>query len=117
MVVDDEPFCLDDMVYLLSRFEDVEIAGACTKPLEALETAPAIRPDVLFLDYSMPTMNGAELAKKLLAFLPCVCIVFVTAYAKEVAGISGLPVFASLLKPLHENKLAEVLDRLREELA
>lgn len=116
MVVDDEPLCLDDTVYLLSRYQDVEIAGACTKPIEALEVAPAVRPDVLFLDYSMPKMNGAELAKKILMLLPNARVVFVTAYTKEVAGINGLPVFASLLKPLHENKLAGVLDRLRAEL-
>lgn len=113
MIVDDEPPCLDDTVYLLSRYEDVEIAGAYTKPLEALGAAPAICPDVLFLDYSMPKMNGAELAKKVLALLPAARVVFVTAYAKEVAGVKGLPVFANLLKPLHGDKLSEVLNRLR----
>ncbi len=113
MIVDDEPPCLDDTVYMLSRYEDVEIVGTYTKPLEALEAAPAICPDVLFLDYSMPKMNGAELAKKVLALLPGTRVVFVTAYSKEVDDIRDLPVFANLLKPLHRDKLKGVLESLQ----
>jgi two-component system LytT family response regulator len=113
MIVDDEPLCLDDTVYMLSRYEDVEIAGAFTKPLEALEAVSAICPDVLFLDYSMPKMNGAELAKKVLAQFPRAKLVFVTAFAKELSEVKNVPIFASLLKPLDDVRLREVLARLR----
>lgn len=113
MIVDDEPLCLDDTVYMLSRYEDVEIAGAFTKPLEALEAAPNIKPDALFFDLSMPHLNGAELAKKVLAQFPCAKLVFVTAFAKELAEVKDVPIFASLLKPLDDARLLEVLDRLR----
>ncbi len=96
MVVDDEQPCLDDIIYMLSFHTDVEIAGAFTKPLEALEAAPDIRPDALFLDLCMSKMTGAELAKKILAQIPTARIVFVTAYAKELEGVKGIPAYGSL---------------------
>lgn len=113
MIVDDEPLCLSDMIYLLSRSGAVEIAGAFTEPASALEAAPRIRPDVFFLDLSMPRMNGAELAKQILAQIPTARIVFVTAYAKELEGAKGIPAFASLLKPVNGPMLNELLERLR----
>jgi len=33
MIVDDEAPCLSDMAYMLSRYADVEIAGAFTMPV------------------------------------------------------------------------------------
>ncbi len=35
MIVDDEQPCLDDMIFLLSKQDGVEIAGAFTKPADA----------------------------------------------------------------------------------
>ncbi len=113
MIVDDEQLCLDDTVYMLSRHDDVEIVGAFTKPLEALEAASALRPDALFFDLSMPQLNGAELAKKVLVQFPAAKLVFVTAFAKELAEVKDVPIFASLLKPLDDERLMEVLIRLR----
>jgi two-component SAPR family response regulator len=114
MIVDDEQPCLDDMVFLLSRYDGVEIAGAFTRPEEALAVAQALRPDALFLDLAMPKLSGPELAKKILPFLPDVRFVFVTAYAKELENVRHLPVFGSLLKPVVNAKLSELMKRLRE---
>ncbi len=115
MVVDDEQPCLDDMAYLLSRYDGVEIAGAFARPEDALAAAPDIRPDILFLDLSMPRIHGAELAKRLLALLPRARLIFVTAYGKELENVRGLPVFGSLLKPVGSAKLNELMGRLLAE--
>ena len=116
-VVDDELPCLDDIVYMLSRHGDIEVAGAFTRPAEALAAAEVLRPDALFLDLAMPGMSGVALAKRVHAFLPGVRIVIVTAYARELDAAGNLPVFAGLLKPVRGDKLAEVLDRLRADLS
>ncbi len=114
MVVDDEQPCLDDMVYLLSQYDGVDIAGVFTQPAEALAAVPDLRPDALFLDLSMPKLSGPELAEKILALLPGARLVFVTAYAKELEKVRRLPVFGSLLKPVVNAKLNELMKRLRE---
>jgi DNA-binding LytR/AlgR family response regulator len=112
MIVDDEAPCLSEMVYWLSRYDAVEIAGAFTASA-ALEAAQSVRPDVFFLDLSMPKMSGAELAKKILAQNPAARIVFVTAYAKELESAKGIPAFGTILKPVDGAKLDELMERLR----
>lgn len=109
MVVDDEKPCLDELVFLLSKQESVEISGAFTSPLKALEALADLKPDAAFLDLSMPRMNGAELARKMLASSPCLKVVFVTAYAKELARLGDNPAVGSILKPVSEAKLRELL--------
>ncbi len=113
MVVDDEAPALSEMIYWLSRYGDVEIAGAFTASETALEAAQDIRPDVFFLDLSMPKMTGAELAKKILAQNSAARIVFITAYAKELENAKDIPAFASLLKPVKGPMLDELMERLR----
>jgi two-component SAPR family response regulator len=113
MIVDDEAPALGELIYLLSRYGDVEIAGAFTAPEAALETAPSLRPDVFFLDLSMPKLSGAELAKQILAENPAARIVFVTAYAKELEDMKGIPLFGSLLKPISGARMDELTERLR----
>jgi len=113
MIVDDEALALNELIYLLSRYGTVEIAGAFTASASALEAAQSLRPDVFFLDLSMPRMSGAELAKYILAQIPTARIVFVTAYAKELESVKGIPAYGILLKPVSGAKLDELMDRLR----
>lgn len=114
MVVDDEKPCLDELVFLLSRQENVEISGAFTGPLKALEALAGLKPDAAFLDLSMPRMNGAVLARKMLVRSPCLRVVFVTAYAKELARLGDNPAVGSILKPVSEAKLQELLRYLSD---
>lgn len=112
LVVDDEKPSLDELVYMLSKQENVKIAGAFTSPLEALEVSADLKSDAVFLDLSMPHMNGAELAKGMLARSPDLKVVFVTAYSKELAKLRDNPALGSLLKPVGEARLRELLRRL-----
>lgn len=109
LVVDDERPCLDELVHILRKQEDVEIAGAFTNPLEALKASADLQLDAAFLDLSMPHLSGAELARELLAHSPAIKIVFVTAYRKELSGLRNNPAVGSILKPVSEAKLLELL--------
>ncbi len=112
LVVDDEKPCLDEFVYILSNQGNVEIAGAFTSSLEALEASPKLDFDVAFLDICMPHLNGAELAGRLLENNPYLKVVYVTAYTKELIKLRDSPVFGSLLKPVSDAKLRDLLRRL-----
>lgn len=109
LVVDDEKPCLNELCYLLSKQESVEIAGAFTSPEKALEASMKLKPDAAFLDLSMPHVNGMELARDMLAHIPGLKIVFVTAYSKELTKLSDNPAVGSILKPISEAKLCEVM--------
>lgn len=115
LVVDDERPCLDELVYMLSKQENVKIAGAFTDPLEALEVSAKLMPDAAFLDLSMPHLNGAELARIILIHSPGTKIVFVTAYRKELERLSYDAAFASILKPVSEMKLHKIMQRIHND--
>jgi len=112
-VVDDEKPCLDELVYMLTQQEDMEIVGAFTSSLKALEAVVNIKPAAAFIDLSMPYMNGSELARNMVTYNHDMKIVFVTAYRKELAKLRGSIAVYSLLKPVNEVKLQELLRRLR----
>lgn len=62
-IIDDE----QDIGEMFSEFitDDKTIVKAFTNPIEALVQAQVDQPDLYFLDYRMPKMDGDELAKKL----------------------------------------------------
>lgn len=112
LLVDDEPPCLDELVYLLSKQENIEIIGAFTSPVKALKASADLKPEVAFLDLSMPQMGGLELARELLVRSPGLKIVFITAYRKELEKIKNSPAVESILKPVNHAKLQELFRRL-----
>ena len=57
-----------------------EVVGEAEHGREAVEKAPALRPDLIVLDLSMPVMNGLEAAKLLTEILPNVWIILLTAH-------------------------------------
>ncbi len=112
LVVDDEEPCLEELIYLLSREQNIEIVGGFTNPLEALTASEALKPEVAFLDLSMPHLNGAELALKIQARCPGIKIIFVTSYAKELEKIKDNPSNGSILKPVSKAKIHNLLQCL-----
>lgn len=116
MVVDDEKPCVEELVYMISRFDGIEIAGALTNPFDAFREAARLKPDAVFLDICMPGLNGVDLAREIISNDAAIQIVFVTAYAKEFAKAEDFPASGNLLKPVSRHKLAEVLVRLKSSL-
>src|SRR5271168_1508085 len=66
LIVDDEPLARQELLYLLSAHDDVEVAGQGTNGIEAVELIRSLHPDVVFLDVRMPGLDGFAVLKKLL---------------------------------------------------
>ncbi|TMJ13842.1 MAG: response regulator, partial [Alphaproteobacteria bacterium] len=79
---------------------------------EALIALEGCRPDLALLDYAMPGMHGADLARAALEMQPDLPIVFATGYAEseqlDAALGSGAPV---LRKPFSVAELADAVSR------
>jgi DNA-binding NarL/FixJ family response regulator len=65
LVVDDSPDFLMALSDLLSGAPSVTVVGEASTGEEALLRAPALRPDLVVMDLSMPGMNGIETAHRL----------------------------------------------------
>ena len=70
--------------------------------------------DLLLLDIEMTGMDGVSLAKTVRRQNEAVSIVFVTGYSDYIAEGYDVSALHYLMKPVHGDKLAEVLDRAIE---
>ena len=81
LVIDDDP---DVRAFLAAALEGlgytVELAEDGP---EGIEKIAAFGPDLLLLDYAMPQMNGADVARAVRRSHPHLPIIFVTGYAES----------------------------------
>lgn len=108
--VDDEPRAHDVLSSLIADVSDVVLETCCTSPLEALQILRAEPHDLLFLDVSMPAMNGLDFLRSLEA--PPVTILL-TAHAEYAITAFELGVRDYLLKPLSATRLEQCLNNVR----
>ncbi len=116
ILVDDEPIALELLKIMLSSYEDVEIAGIYTDPLEALKNIDKTKPEVVFLDIEMGSMGGLELASVFLNNQSNMEIVFVTAYSQYAVDAFELNAIDYLQKPVQENRMNKTIERLRNKI-
>lgn len=115
LIVDDEELSRLALRKLLSRlFPAVEVAGEAENGRVAVELAASLRPDIVFMDIRLPAMNGIDAARAILAELPGVKVVVLSAYdsfgfAQRAIniGVSGY-----LLKPVDEGDFSELFGRV-----
>jgi signal transduction histidine kinase len=109
LLVDDDESVLDGLVAVLQEAGyDVETA---TDGPSALDKLTRITPDAAVLDFLMPGMNGAELARHVRSRLPELPIIFVSGYSETLAldGVAGAVV---LRKPFSAVSLTETVGHL-----
>ena len=69
-LVDDHSLFRKGLKVLLSSRKDFSIVADVGSGEEFLEVLMQAQPDVVFMDYSMPQMNGAETTRRALEMLP-----------------------------------------------
>lgn len=69
--------------------------------------------DLLFLDIEMPNLSGMEAAEAIRAFDASIQLIFVTGYPDYVFDGYRVGAMDYLVKPVKEDRLREVLERIR----
>jgi len=108
-VLDDEPLAVRRLSRMLEETGRVEIAGAGSDPVDAVEWLSDNRVDVLFLDIQMPGMDGFEALSML---NPQPLVVFTTAYDQYALQAFEVNSIDYLLKPIEERHLLRALDKI-----
>ena len=115
ILVDDEPLALRGLAIRLENFEDIEIIAKCRNGREAIKAIRDEVPDLVFLDIQMPGFDGFSVVKALIgSHMPL--IVFVTAFNEYALDAFEANAQDYLLKPVEQDRLAQTMDRIREEL-
>jgi two-component system, LytTR family, response regulator len=114
LLVDDEAPARSELRYLLAGEADVNVVGEAAGAQEALDLARALAPDVVFLDVEMPGLSGVEAAPLVRERADPPAVVFVTAHERYAVDAFAVEAFDYLLKPVDPDRLARVVERLRE---
>lgn len=112
LAVDDVPPALAELCRLLADNPDVSEVASAGDALSALRMIQNGHYDVVFLDISMPGLDGLELAGLLARLNEPPVIVFVTAYEQHAVAAFGIGAVDYLLKPVRAERLAEALARV-----
>lgn len=116
IIVDDEPIAIDILKIMLSEYENIDIVGTYTKPLEAIKEVKNTKPDLIFLDIEMGEMNGLEAANYFIKELDKVEIVFSTAYMEYAVEAFEINALDYLLKPIQKKRLTKTLERVNRNI-
>ena len=97
---------------------NMEVVGEAASGIEAINIIDELRPDIAFVDISMPFMNGIEFTETATERYPNLIIIIMTAidqfeYARKCVS---LPVFEYMLKPMVRAEITKVLERAKDKL-
>ncbi|WP_153733587.1 LytR/AlgR family response regulator transcription factor [Sporosarcina obsidiansis] len=112
LIVDDERYAREELIYLLEQFDNIKIVGEADSGETAIVKAMQLQPDVVFLDIEMPKVDGMEVAKSFSALKKVPSIIFATAYPQFAAEAFRIHAFDYLLKPYDEGQLRQTVKRL-----
>jgi len=102
ILIDDEPSGIDMLKTLITRNQrDIRAIASSMDPEEAIDLIEDFRPDVVFLDISMPDMNGFELLQRL--DYHDFKLVFTTAHREYAIDALRNRAFDYLLKPINHD--------------
>ena len=112
VVADDEAPALDELVFLLREFPEIDLVATARNGVEAVQAIEQHEPDLVFLDVQMPGLDGLGVINKLRADkAPMPSFVLCTAYDQYALEAFRLEVMDYLLKPVDRERLGLTVDR------
>jgi DNA-binding LytR/AlgR family response regulator len=114
VLVDDEQLARDELKYLLSQIDGIDVIGQAGDGVEAFATIKRLQPDVVFLDVQMPGLTGFEVARRMIDDHLSSHIIFVTAFDQYAIEAFEVNAVDYLLKPVEKARLRETVNRAQE---
>jgi DNA-binding NarL/FixJ family response regulator len=110
LVVDDHPIWREAAARSLTEAGFV-VAGTARDGAQALRVATATRPDVVLLDLNLPDFSGAEVTRQLLAAMPDVRVLMLSASGERQDVLDAVTAGASgyLLKSAEARELVDAV--------
>ena len=114
IIIDDEQPALDELAYILSKIEDVEVVASSSSASKAIKEIRKKKPDVIFLDIQMPVQSGFLVAREVGAFEKPPVIIFATAFDQYAVRAFDENAIDYVLKPFSEDRIRKSIQRAKE---
>ncbi len=114
MIVDDEPAVAEVLAKSLGR--QGHRTTTAHSGAEALQLLRAQAPDALFLDISMPGMNGLDVMAEVKRLRPSLAVVVITGHAtpEEIEDVKRLGAVDVIQKPSALTHYHKAIERLQD---
>ncbi len=83
LLVDDHPVVRTGLRYILEQGAQLVMIGESETGRDAIRLTGELRPDVVFMDISMPDMNGIEVTREIKARFPEARVLVVSAHSND----------------------------------
>lgn len=115
-LIDDHPVVREGVRSFLTHQGSVSVIGEASDDVEALRKLKKVRPDVILLDVSLPTMNGGELARRLRKLVPRAKIVAFSIHASQeyVVRMARCGVHGYVMKDMPSVKILEAIHHVHQ---
>ena len=116
LIVDDEPTIRNSLKRLIEKKDYEVVLSDCST--DALKRIKKIIPDIIFLDYKLPDMDGLAAMEKIREMAPDVIIFFFSAFGtiKTVVKAMQLGAFDYIQKPYKNEEIFLALLKAEEHL-
>lgn len=118
LVVDDSPVSIKIMKSCIPKERGYELFDAANGLL-GLEMHKQIRPDLTFMDLTMPVMNGFEALQEIIQYDERAIVIVATAdvQIKAIAMAHELGAFSVIKKPPNKDSVAAAINEVENALA
>src|SRR5256885_5384737 len=114
VLADDHVLVRNGIKAMLESDTEIKVVGEAGNGAEALETAKALKPDILVLDIRMPEMTGLEAAAKLEEYAPLTRAVILSMHDSEEYVIQALDAgaYGYMLKDIDREEFIRALKQI-----
>lgn len=117
IIIDDEIETLSTFLNKLVNQVEIDYKFFKDSPEDSIKYVADNQIDGVFLDIKMPSINGVDLAKKLVKVCPSLIIVFITGYAfneKSLEKELGNNILGFCYKPFNQELLTSYINQMAE---
>ena len=112
VLVDNEKPLLDELDYLLKKYECIQVLDTFTDSINALRNIEILKPDAVFLDIDMPILSGLNLAREIMTIDNTISIIFITGFNNYAVEAFEINAIDYIVKPIRIDRLDITIDKL-----
>lgn len=113
LLIDDEALARNELRFMLHEFSRIQIVGEAANADEAMDKVESLKPDLIFLDISMPEKNGFEFLEELTQAPE---VIFVTAYDQYAIKAFEANALDYILKPVKPERLQQAIEKATKQI-